>query len=314
MSKLRFNQPGPSGVMVYNHSCESMRELEDGEVALTITSPPYFRAINYRSHADSPDLNYRDNSYAEDYTDYRSYLSWTQRVGSEIFRTTMPGGHCALVLGTVLDHGQHHNIPADVTTRMTDLGWDFAEEISWYKCCAGARRAGLMIQHPYPGYYHPNILTEKIVILRRPGPRIFVGRTIAERRAAAVEIDEIFCKDISNDTWHIPPVPPGFLDHPCPFPEEIPYRLIRLYSYLDDLVLDGFCGSGTTLKVSRALGRRCVGFETVQEYVELARRRMLEPLALRPNQLIAKFEKIPLTTTPKTTAALSTEASDPHVF
>jgi site-specific DNA-methyltransferase (adenine-specific) len=271
-----------------------MREIDDCTVALTVTSPPYWNSINYTKAARSRRENYRDRSYAQGFTDYRSYLSWMQRIGGEIWRVTQPGGHCALVLGTILDHGQHYNLPADVTTRMTDLGWEFAEEITWYKCCAGVRRAGLMIQHPYPGYFHNNILTEKIVVLRRPGPRIFEGRTKAERRASAVPIDDLFCREIANDVWHIPPVPPKLLAHPCPFPEEIPYRLILLYSYPSDLVLDVFTGSGQTCKVARALKRRFVGYEVVPAYAELARRRAREPLHLRENQLVAKFEKIAL--------------------
>jgi site-specific DNA-methyltransferase (adenine-specific) len=84
------------------------------------------------------------------------------------------------------------------------------------------------------------------------------------------------------------------LDHPAPFPEEIPYRLIRMYSYPEDLVLDPFLGSGQTIKVARRLGRRYVGYEVISKYLELAKKRLDEPLMVRKEQLVARFEKVGL--------------------
>ena len=107
-----------------------------------------------------------------------------------------------------------------------------------------------------------------------------------------MEIDSVFTKDIANNVWHIAPVPPGQLNHPCPFPEEIPYRIISLYSYPGDLVLDPFAGVGTTLKVAEALGRDWVGYETKEAYVKEAKKLIEEPLRVR-EQLVVEFAKIP---------------------
>jgi site-specific DNA-methyltransferase (adenine-specific) len=82
------------------------------------------------------------------------------------------------------------------------------------------------------------------------------------------------------------------IDHPCPFPEEIPDRLIKLYSYKDDIVLDPFAGSGQTLKVAKQLDRQYVGYETIAKYAQLARKRITGKSAIRPQQLIARFYKI----------------------
>ena len=98
--------------------------------------------------------------------------------------------------------------------------------------------------------------------------------------------------DVANNVWHIAPVPPGTIDHPCPFPEEIPHRLITLYSHISDVVLDPFVGSGQTMKVAHHLGRRWVGYDIIQRYVDYANRRILEPLKVRPQQLVAQFQKI----------------------
>ncbi len=113
-----------------------------------------------------------------------------------------------------------------------------------------------------------------------------------EKKKSAFPINRLFTMDTANNVWHIAPVPPNVIDHPCPFPEEIPDRLIRLYSYVDDLVLDPFAGSGQTLKVARQLDRKYAGYETIEKYVQLAKTRLKEKSAIRPQQLIARFDKI----------------------
>lgn len=174
------------------------------------------------------------------------------------------------------------------------LSWEFRDKIIWNKCCAGVRRAGLAIQHPFPEYYFPNIMTEDILVLRKPGSTIYDTKSDEKKRAAKFAIDKIFIRDTANNIWHIAPVPPGHLAHPCPLPEESPYRLIQQYSFPGDLILDPFCGSGQTCKVARVLNRCFVGYEIVPEYATLAERCSTEPLHLREKQLVAKFEKIAL--------------------
>ncbi|GBC98231.1 Modification methylase DpnIIB [bacterium HR17] len=146
---------------------------------------------------------------------------------------------------------------------------------------SSAKRAGVTIQHPYPGYYKPNIMTEFIFVFRKPGPPIYRNRTADEKELNRIPIDALFKHELANNIWHIAPVPPNAIDHPCPFPEEIPYRLILLYSYRGDLVLDPFAGSGTTLEVAVHLGRRAIGYEVKERYVKLAWQRVREPLNLR---------------------------------
>lgn len=181
-----------------------------------------------------------------------------------------------------------------MVARLTRSGWEFHQDIIWHKCTAGVKRAGVAIQKPYPGYYYPNIMTEYILIFRKPGPPIYQHRTSEEKDLAAFSVNRLFTMDIANNVWHIAPVPPDHIDHPAPFPEEIPFRLITLYSYPNDLVLDPFAGSGQTLKVARWLNRRYVGYEIIEKYAELSRQRINEPLSLRPQQLVAVFEKIDL--------------------
>lgn len=278
---------------IYQNSCENMHDLDDNSVALTVTSPPYWNAIDYDVHASDNNKYYRTRKYAEGYTEYVEYLDWLDNIMSgEVLRVTKPGGFCAMVIGTVLLNGAHFPVPFDVTSRLTRNGWDFHQDIIWHKCTAGVKRAGVTIQKPFPGYYYPNIMTEYILVFRKPGEKIFKDRSDQEKGEAEFPINKLFTMDTANNIWHIAPVPPKYLDHPCPFPEEIPYRLITLYTYPGELVLDPFVGSGQTTKIANHLDRQYVGYDILEKYVKLSVDRLNEPLQIRPEQLVARFDKV----------------------
>ena len=277
---------------IYSHSCEKMPEVANDSIALTVTSPPYWNAIDYDIHAQDSEQFYRTRSYSNGFADYQDYLDWLESIFTEVHRVTKPGGFCAIVIGTVLFEGNHYPVPFDLSSRLTNKEWLFHQDIIWHKCTAGVKRAGVSIQKPYPGYYYPNIMNEYILIFRKPGPKIYQTRSTEEKSGAVYMIDTLFTKETANNIWHIAPVPPGFIDHPAPFPEEIPHRLISLYSYPDEIILDPFAGSGQTLKVARALGRKYIGFENIPSYVELAAKRIGEASSIRSKQLVAIFEKI----------------------
>jgi DNA modification methylase len=289
--RVNDNRRQFEGNEVVHGSCEDLSALPDESVSLTVTSPPYWNAIDYDRHATDPTAWYRTREYSDARETYPAYLDWLAGIFRGVRAKTMPGGFCAIVIGTLLLEGRHYPIPHDLCARMTADGWLFHQDIIWNKVTGGVKRAGVVIQKPYPGYYHPNIMTEHILVFRREGPPIYRSRSEKEKKAAALAINRVFVSDIANNVWHVAPVPPGHLDHPCPFPEEIPERLVRLYSYPGDLILDPFCGSGQTLKVARALGRRYWGYDTIARYVEYARERLHEPLRLRPQQLIPRVEK-----------------------
>jgi len=175
---------------------------------------------------------------------------------------------------------------------MGNLGWEFHQDIIWHKCTAGVKRAGVFIQKPFPGYFYPNIMTEYILLFRKPGDRLIHQVSADRKEESRLPVNGLFTKEIANNIWHIAPVPPGRLDHPCPFPEEIPARLVGLYSYSGDLVLDPFLGSGQTAKAAHHLGRRVAGYDIERRYIDLTKRRLHEPSAVRPKQLVAVFEKI----------------------
>jgi site-specific DNA-methyltransferase (adenine-specific) len=278
---------------IFNKSCEHMDEVPAESVALVVTSPPYWNAIDYEQHVADPTEWYRTRRGGT----YEEYLGWLRVCFAEVFRKLKPGGFCAVIIGTILNERKQYPLPQHLVAILEELGYEFHEDIVWSKVTGGVKRAGVTIQHPFPGYYCPNIMTENILVLRKPGPRIYTEQTEDGKVRSRYDINSIFTREIANNIWHIAPVPPHYLPHPCPFPEEVPYRLIMLYSYIGDAVLDPFNGIGTTTKVAHAMERNYYGYELQAKYVEVALQRLDEPLRLR-DQLIPVYEKIPVTDSP----------------
>ncbi len=277
---------------ILKQSSEDLSLIPDKAITLTVTSPPYWNAIDYDRHSVDTEQDYRTRSYSEGYRSYSEYLDWLIDIFSKLLEKTRPGGFLAIIIGTVLLEGKHYPVPMDLTSRLTKEGWEFRQDIIWNKVTGGVKRAGSYIRYPYPGYYHPNIMTEYILLLRREGEPLYRHYSQKEKERAAGPINKLFTNEIANNIWHIAPVPPGYLDHPCPFPEEIPFRLISLFSYPENLVFDPFNGSGQTTKVAKYLNRDYLGFDTSKKYVEYAQKRLEDPPSLRKEQLINSIEKI----------------------
>ncbi len=262
----------PEAVLLVADSATAPELLPEhkGSVALVVTSPPYHNAISYDSHAADPTANYRPRQHV----DYQSeYLPLLDRVWDACSTMLRPGGHLAVNVGTVLQDGHHFPLPQDILLRLveSDAGWEFVRSIIWNKVTAGVKRAGSVIRHRLPGYWYPNILTEHIIVVRKPGP--------------ALEVDPGIPEDWWLPTWDLAPVPPGQVDHPAPFPEDLPHRLIRMLSREGDVVMDPFLGAGATAKAALDLGRVPLGFDLECKYVDLARARLLDRTTVRPSQL-----------------------------
>lgn len=278
---------------IYTRSSESMRELEDDSVTLTLTSPPYWSLVDFeRADRGQHRQACWQNTYTRDYATYRSYLAAMQRTFAEVLRVTKPGGHLALQVASMQRSGRVYPIPMDLTKRLVDLGFAYREHIFWHKTRNTDHRAGVTIQNPYPGYYYPGLVGEHLLIFRKPGPRLFEGVDERIKVRAKFPISTLFTVDVLKAVWHIPINPPGSVNHPTVFPEELCHRVIALWSYPGDLVLDPFCGSGQTTKVAHAMGRACVGYEIEPGFAALARRRMHEPLKLRRRQIVPRYDHV----------------------
>ncbi len=273
------------GWRFYCQSSEKMRQVGDGSIALTITSPPYWNAIDYDLHTSGGDeIWHRQREYSQFGKTYGEWLERVRQVFQEVHRATMDGGFCAVVIGTILKDRKHYPAPFDFTDRMLKIGWKFHQDIIWNKVTGGVKRAGVFIQHPQPGYYYPNIMTEYILIFRK-------SETMRRGAEQALPIDEVFKRDIANNIWHVAPVPPRTIAHPCPYPDEIVRRLTLLYSQPGDEILDPFLGSGQTAKVALRNKRRVVGYDIEQRYIDLSAAR-LNDTSRREYQLLPSFEKV----------------------
>jgi site-specific DNA-methyltransferase (adenine-specific) len=184
----------------------------------------------------------------------------------------VPGGYIAVNVGSVLDNGYHYPLAEDIISEMNRSNeWDYVRSIFWHKVTAGVKRAGSVIQHPYPGYWHPNIMTEHIILFRKPGLVRLPNSDVP--------------KEWLEPVWDLAPVPPKTVNHPAPYPEDLPHRLIRMFTNPGDWIMDPFNGAGATTKAAHDLQRSAVGFDIERKYIEIAEKRIAEPSTVRQLQL-----------------------------
>ena len=243
------------------------------KVSLVVTSPPYHNAISYETHADNSELNYRirnTSSYQQE------YLSLLNKVWFSCWNLLQPGGYLAINVGSVLENGYHYSLPQDIQTEIlsSDQNWEFIRNIIWNKVTAGVKRAGSVIKHRLPGYWYPNIMTEHIIIFRKPGIM------------KSLNIDVPY--EWWDPVWDLAPVPPRTVEHPAPFPEEIPHRLIRMLTKKNDIIFDPFNGAGSTTKAALDLERFPIGVDLEQKYVDLAIKRIKSESQIRNSQLLIR--------------------------
>jgi modification methylase len=243
-----------------------------GQISLAITSPPYHNAINYKDHAKDSSKNYRSR-YSLDYAN--EYMSLLNEIWNSTFQMLKTGGYFAVNVGSVLDDGYHYPLAEDIINELTCKGpWEFVRTIYWHKVTAGVKRAGSVIQHPFPGYWHPNIMTEHIILVRKPG-KIRLPN-------ADVPLEWL------NPVWDLAPVPPRTVNHPAPFPEDLPHRLIRMFSDEGDWIFDPFNGAGATSKAAADLNRMALGFDIEKKYIAISKKRLKETSSVRSAQLSIK--------------------------
>jgi len=271
----------PNSIIVADS--RDLSQIGKNKIALTVTSPPYHNAINYQEHQVSENWYRGTLGISLD-----SWLDEMTQVFSQVYQVTKPGGLCCIVIGNeIIEEKNKLPLPALLLVELTknEAGWKFFEEIIWNKVTGGKKRFRVTVQHPYPTYYYPNMMHEQIIILRK------LPFDNKKDRKSRLLINDLMKKEVANSVWHIAPVPPSYRRfHPAAFPEEIPYRLIQLYSNVGDLVLDPFVGSGQTTKMARFLKRKYIGIDKSAKYVKIALKRTVEPPALRKMQLVPNWK------------------------
>ncbi|MDY3120496.1 site-specific DNA-methyltransferase [Porphyromonas somerae] len=276
---INYNQQG----QVYFKDSSDMSEIPDNSVQLIVTSPPYFNIKDYSK--DGYQLNShskRQNGQIGDICNYRDYIDALLRVWEECERVLVPNGKLAIntpmmpMLKSEMD--THHN------RHIFDINSDIQQSIlygtslflldTYFWNRVNPSKSLMFGSYPYPSNFYAQNTTEFISIYVKDGKPVPRPPRIKELSTLTQGEWVEFTKQI----WDIP-IPNksdiAFGKHSAIMPEEIPYRLIKLYSFYDDIILDPFTGSGTTLKVAKELGRKYIGYEIVSSYKTIIEEKLL---------------------------------------
>ena len=215
-----------------------------------VTSPPYNAG----------------KEYDENLT-LREYLDFLDRVWKEVLRVLVPGGRACV---NVANLGRRPYLPihASIADQMIALGFLMRGEIIWDKGpSAGSSTAWGSWMSPT----NPTLRdTHEYILVFSKGS---FGRSATEGKQSTITKEQFL--DFTKSVWAIPAESATKVGHPAPFPVELPLRLIQLYTFTGDVVLDPFMGSGQTAIASLKAGRHYVGYEINEEYVTLSQRRIL---------------------------------------
>jgi site-specific DNA-methyltransferase (adenine-specific) len=252
-----------------------MDEVEDGSVALVVTSPPYFAGKEYEEALGEGHVP----------ASYFEYLAMLTAVFAESVRTLEPGGRIAVNVAN-LGRKPYRSLSADVIGILQDeLGLLLRGEVIWLKA-RGASGSCAWGSFQSPANPVLRDVTERVVIASKGRFDRAVSRQ--KRTALGLPSEISVSKDefieATTDVWEIAAERATRVGHPAPFPVELPLRLIELYTYRDDLVLDPFMGSGTSGVAAVRTGRRFVGYDTETTYVEIAEQRIRAEKDLRMHE------------------------------
>jgi DNA modification methylase len=259
-----------------------MNEVQDSSVHLVVTSPPYWKLKDYGE----------DQGVGQTTTTYEEYFTSICDVFRECVKKLVPDGKLIINIMPILLTGKNTKFNRRVTkTVLPDLeefmtsldNMYFHSLYIWDK--RKVVRFSSWGSYPHP----PNLLStypyEWIIVFSKSGKRPPIDPEIKE--TSAITHSE-FTNWVQNSIWEFPPASAKKENHPAPFPEELPRRCIRLYSFVGDTVLDPFAGSGTTLKVARELGRNSIGYEINPNYEPVIR----EKIGATPQDTDDSFEFI----------------------
>ena len=263
----------PSHHELYQADSTYLSMLDDESVQLAVTSPPYFDIKDYGEDVGQ-------EGQLGDLDEYDQFLEILDNVWSECYRVLEPGGRLCVVVGDVLrsrsSHGRHRVIPlhASIQNHATEIGFDNLAPIIWYKIGNASLEAGgnaRFLGKPYePGAVVKNDI-EYILLLRKPGG--YRSPNIAERILSTIEADTH--QRMFRQLWDdIKGEKQG--EHPAPYPADLAERLIRMFSFVGDTVLDPFAGTGSTAVASSRCGRNSISVELEPKYVNIAEERIIQ--------------------------------------
>jgi DNA modification methylase len=258
----------------FHGDARHMDGIDDGSVSLVITSPPYFVGKSYEEELDREGV---PGSYLQ-------YLELLRDVFAECKRKLEPGGRIAVNVAN-LGRKPYRSLSADVVRILQDdLKLLLRGEVIWQKSDGAS---GSCAWGSFRSAANPVLrdVTERVIIASKG--RFDRAKSVKERERLGLPFVNTLTNDefleATLDVWNMPPESAKRVGHPAPFPVELPERLVRLYTYEGDLVLDPFLGSGSTLVAAAKWRRRYAGYDLDDEYVVIARRRVALELSRRPS-------------------------------
>jgi DNA modification methylase len=263
--------PWPREYSVTTHKlrrwdARDLSRLRDESIQLIVTSPPYWTLKEYPSNENQ--LGAID--------DYEIFLKELDKVWAECIRVLVPGGRICCVVGDVClprkKAGRHHVVPlhADITVRVRKLGLDSLTPILWFKIANGALEAEGNGAGFYGKPYQPGAIVkndfEYILFFRKGG----AYRSPSMIQKALSMLTKAEMKDWLKTAWTDIKGESTRRGHPAPYPVELAERLIRLFSFAGDTVLDPFVGTGTTMLAAMACGRNSIGTDCDRSFINMA--------------------------------------------
>ena len=201
---------------------------------------------------------------------YENYIDSMKETFSECYKVLKEGRFMAINIGTVVSKEGMKFVCGDFVKTCEEVNFIFRKDIIWHKpkgTTKWQRGATQFTQNPYPLFYNTNINHEFILIFQKGS---------ANEKKKSKPFNKVFTRDMAYSVWDIIPINSPKLDekHVAPYPEEIPRRLIQLYTNKNETVLDPFAGSGTTNKVAMELGRKSVAVELSKKYCSLIKKKI----------------------------------------
>jgi len=258
--------------LIHRGDSRQLDWITDESIHLILTSPPYWTLKEYPPN---------ENQLGE-IADYENFNDELEKVWQHCFRVLVPGGRLVCVVGDVClsrkKHGRHSVMPlhADIVVRCRKIGFDNLSPIFWHKISNAnyeVENGSSFLGKPY----EPNAIikndVEFILMLRKPGG--YRQPTEAQRKDSKLTEGEYqqWFRQIWNDVNG-----ESTRNHPAPYPVELAHRLVRMFSFAGDSVLDPFMGTGTTLLAAARCGRNSIGIEIEADYIKQAESRLIKSL------------------------------------
>lgn len=262
--------------IITGDTLESLKTLADSSVHLIFTSPPYSVNLDYGI--------YKDN------IPYNNYLKWLEDIFTECNRVLVTGGRLVINIDSITnmeedkDLEQVRPIYAELVNMMRRIKMNFFGEICWYKQNISGKATAW---GSWCSCSHPKIIKnhEHILIWSK-------GQFKLEGDSELSDMTPQEFAEFTRSTWHIAPETRKMAGHPAPFPEKLAERIIKLFSYRDNVVMDIFSGTGTTAAVAARLARQYIGIDINDDFNTFAKSRIKKELMSLEENYIPRSQRI----------------------